>query len=147
MMSLPFITVPLVEVPHFDGTNFVLWKSQMSSYLREMNPQVWWMVDVGFSHALEDCRQTQGQTKCLYFEAHASNILSSALSAEIKDEIEMEYGLLERANLLWKTLEEMFGSSNDKRSSSTSIPDNISLSYIYILIKIKKSNQVFKKKK
>jgi hypothetical protein len=55
MMSLPCITIPSVEVPHFDGTGFVLWKSQMSTYLSEMNPQVWWMVDVGISHALEDC--------------------------------------------------------------------------------------------
>jgi hypothetical protein len=72
----------------------------MSSYLREMNPQVWWMVDVGLSHALEDCPQTQAQKKCLYLKVHASNTLSNALSAEIKDNIEMEYGLLERTNLL-----------------------------------------------
>jgi endo-1,4-beta-mannosidase len=58
-MSLACITKPLVEVPHFDRTNFVSWKSQMSSYLREMNPQIWWMVDVGFFYALEDCPQTQ----------------------------------------------------------------------------------------
>jgi hypothetical protein len=38
--------------------------------------------------------------KCLYLKAHASNALSSALSAKIKDEIEMEYGSLERANIL-----------------------------------------------
>jgi hypothetical protein len=44
----------------------------------------------------------------------------------------MEYGLLERANLLWKTLEEMFGSNNDKISSSTSILGNISSSSIHI---------------
>jgi hypothetical protein len=72
----------------------------MSSYLHEMNPQVWWMVDIGISHTLEDYPQTQGQKKCLYLEAHASNALSSTLSAKIKDEIEMEYGWLERANLL-----------------------------------------------
>ncbi len=53
----------------------------MSSYLCEMNPQVWWMVDIGFSHALEDCPQTQVQNKYIYLEAHASNTLSSALSA------------------------------------------------------------------
>jgi hypothetical protein len=58
------------------------------------------MVDIDISHALEDCPQTQGQKKCLYLKAHASNALSSALSAEIKDDIKMEYGLLERANLL-----------------------------------------------
>jgi hypothetical protein len=42
------------------------------------------MVDIGLSHALEDCPQTQAQTKCLYLEARESNVLSSALSAEIK---------------------------------------------------------------
>jgi hypothetical protein len=53
------------------------------------------------------------------------------LSAEIKDEIEVEYGLLEKANLLWKVLDQMFGSSNDKRSSSN-IPENISSSSTHI---------------
>jgi hypothetical protein len=72
----------------------------MSSYLREMNPHIWWMVDIVLSHTLEDCPQTQGQKKCIYLEDHASNALSSALSAKIKDEIEMEFGWLERANLL-----------------------------------------------
>jgi hypothetical protein len=57
----------------------------MSSYLHEMNPQVWWMLDVRLSHALDDCSQTQRRKKCLYLKAHASNALSSALSAEIKD--------------------------------------------------------------
>jgi hypothetical protein len=104
----------------------------MSSYLREMNPQVWWMVDVGLSQALKDCPQIQAQKNCLYLEAHASNTLSSALSAEIKDKIEIEYDLLERANLLWKVLEQMLGSSDDKRSSSTNIPENISSSSIHI---------------
>jgi hypothetical protein len=64
----------------------------MSSYLREMNPQVWWMVDIGISHALDDCPQTQAQRKCVYLEAHASDALSSALSAEIKNEVKIEYG-------------------------------------------------------
>jgi hypothetical protein len=50
------------------------------------------MVDVGLFHVLEDCPQTQAQKKCIYLEAHVSNCLSSVLSAEIKDKIEMEYG-------------------------------------------------------
>jgi hypothetical protein len=89
------------------------------------------MVDIVFSHALEDCTQTQAQEKCLYLEAHASKSLSSALSAEVKDKIKMEYGFLERANLLWKVLEQMFGSSNNKRSSSN-VSENISSSFIHI---------------
>jgi hypothetical protein len=55
MMSLPCITIPSVVVLHFDGNDFVSSKSQISSYLREMNPQVWWMVDICLSHTLEDC--------------------------------------------------------------------------------------------
>jgi hypothetical protein len=51
-------------------------------------------------HALEDCSKIQAQKKCLYLKAYASNALSSVLSVEIKDNIEMKYGLLERANLL-----------------------------------------------
>jgi hypothetical protein len=107
----------------------VSWKSQISTYLCKMNPQVWWMVDVGLSLALKDCPQTQVQKKCLYLEAHASNGLFSALSAEIKDEIKMEYGWSERANLLWKVLEQMYDSSNSKKSSSA--PENISSSFTH----------------
>jgi hypothetical protein len=64
----------------------------MSLYLCEMNHQVCWMVDICLSYILEDYPQTHGQKKYLYLEAHASNALSSVLSAEIKNEIEMEYG-------------------------------------------------------
>jgi hypothetical protein len=53
------------------------------------------------------------------------------LGAEIKDEIKMEYGLLERTNLLWKVLGQIFGSSNNKRSSSN-ISKNISSLFIHI---------------
>jgi hypothetical protein len=49
------------------------------------------------------------------------------LSAEIKDQIKMEYGWLERANLLWKVFEQMYGSSNSKKSSPSAL-ENISSS-------------------
>jgi hypothetical protein len=63
--------------------------------------------------------------KCLYLKAHTSHGLSSALSAEIKDEMKMKYGWLERANLLWKVLKQMYDSSNSKKLSSSD-PENIS---------------------
>jgi hypothetical protein len=40
--------------------------------------------------------------------------------------------LLESANLLWKTLEQIYDSSNDKRSSSINVTENISSSSINI---------------
>jgi hypothetical protein len=52
------------------------------------------------------------------------------LSVEIKDEIELEYGWTERANLIWKVLEQMYGSCNSKKSLS-SAPENISSSFIH----------------
>jgi hypothetical protein len=132
-----------VEVPYLNGNDFVSWKSQISSYLREMNPQVWWMVDIDISHTLEDCPQTHGQKKYLYFKVYASNALSSALSVEIKDEIEIEYGWFERVNLLWNVLEQMYGLNNSKKSSSSA--QKIYHHHLHIVIKIKKSNQMFKK--
>jgi hypothetical protein len=38
----------------------------------------------------------------------------------------MEYGLLKSVNLVWKAFEQMYDSSNDKRSSSTNVLENIS---------------------
>jgi hypothetical protein len=54
------------------------------------------------------------------------------MNAEVEDMIEMEYGLLKSANLLWKVLEQMHDSSNDKRSSSTNVVENTSSSSIHI---------------
>jgi hypothetical protein len=96
-----------------------------------MNPQVWWMVDIGISHVLEVCPQTQAQKKCLYLKTHASNVLSGTLSAEIKNEVEMEYGWPKRANLLWKMLEQMYGSSNSKKSSSSALKNISSSSTLF----------------
>jgi hypothetical protein len=67
------------------------------------------------------------------------------LSVEIKDKIKMEYGWLERTNFLWNVLEEIFGSSYDKKSLSN-ITDKISSSSTFF-IRVKKGNQVLKKKK
>jgi hypothetical protein len=53
------------------------------------------------------------------------------LSAEVKDIIEIEYGLLESTNLFWKDLEQIYGSSNDK-SSLSNVPEDISSSSIHI---------------
>jgi hypothetical protein len=119
-MSLPCIIIPLVEVPHFNGNDFVSHKSQISSYLREMNPQVWWMVDIGISHTLEDCPQTQGKRN-VYISKSMHLMIYLVPCAEIKDEIKIEYGWFERANLLWKVLEQMYGLSNSKKSSPNAL--------------------------
>jgi hypothetical protein len=80
---------------------------------------------------LEDCPQTQAQKKCLYLKVHTSNDLSSALSAEIKNKVEIEYAWPERANPLWKVLEQMYDSNNSKKLSSNAMKNISSLSTLY----------------
>jgi hypothetical protein len=58
--------------------------------------------------------------------------LSSALCADVEDIIEIEYGLPESANLLWKPHEQIYGSSNHNRSSSTNVLENTSSYSTYI---------------
>jgi hypothetical protein len=89
------------------------------------------MVDIGLSHTLEDCPQTQSQKKCLYLKAHASNTLSSAFSEEIKNKVEMEYVWPERTNLLWKVLEQIYDSSNSKKLLSSAMKNISSSSTLY----------------
>jgi hypothetical protein len=48
-----------------------------------------------------------------------------SVEVEVEGMIKMEYGLLESANILWKMLEKIYGSSNDKRSSSTNVLESI----------------------
>jgi hypothetical protein len=68
------------------------------------------------------------------------------LSAEIKDEIEIEYGWTKRANLLCNVLEQMYGSSNSKRSLS-SAPKNISSLSTYFDQDQKEQSNVQKEEK
>jgi hypothetical protein len=66
------------------------------------------------------------------------------LSAEIKDEIEIEYDWPERSNLLWKVLEQMMAQAIAKNHYQ--VIQKISHRHLHILIKNKKNNHVFKKK-
>src|SRR5579859_3364716 len=71
------------ETPYFDGTNYALWKLGMSTYFHAMSPKIWWIVDVGFSHALDDNAPTNAQGKCVHLDAQATNALFSALSVDV----------------------------------------------------------------
>src|SRR5579883_1400904 len=55
----------------------------MTTYFRAMSPKIWWIVDVGFSHALDDDAPTNAQEKCLHLDVQATNVLFSALSVDV----------------------------------------------------------------
>ena len=50
-------------------------------------PQMWWMVDVDFSHVLDEDNLTQAQEKCLDLDIHATNIMYRSLHDCIFGEI------------------------------------------------------------
>jgi len=51
-----------VECPHiFDGTHFAQWRNWMTCNFKFISPQIWWMVDVGLSHVLDEENLTQAQ--------------------------------------------------------------------------------------
>jgi hypothetical protein len=69
-----------VGCPHiFDGTHFARWKNWMICNFKFIFPQIWWMVDVIFSHVLDENNLTQAQEKCLDLDIQATNIMYSSL--------------------------------------------------------------------
>jgi hypothetical protein len=77
-----------VECPYtFDGTHFIWWRSWMICNFKFISPQMWWIVDVGFSHALDEKNATQVQKKYLHLDCQATNIFYQSLSDKIYGEI------------------------------------------------------------
>ena len=63
-----------VDCPNiFYGTHFTRWKNWMIYNFKFICPPMWWMVDVGFSHVLDEDNLTQAQEKCLDLDIQAAN--------------------------------------------------------------------------
>ena len=106
--SFSCISTPSYEAPYFDGTNYACWRAKMISYFHEMSPKIWWIVNVGFSHALDRNPQTQGQKKCRELEVHATNALFGALSRDVFSEIYK----LKSVHAMWIRIQEIYEESN-----------------------------------
>jgi hypothetical protein len=95
-----------VECPHiFDGTHFARWKNWMMCNFKFIFPQMWWIVDAGFSHVLDENNLTQAQEKCIDLENQATNILYESM----KDEILREIMDMETAYEIWIYLNNKYG--------------------------------------
>ncbi|KAG0520755.1 hypothetical protein BDA96_08G101300 [Sorghum bicolor] len=74
-----------VECPHiFDGTHFARWRNWMTCNFKFISPQMWWIVDVGFS---------------------STNIFYSSM----KDDIFGEIMYMKSAHEIWVFLNEKYG--------------------------------------
>jgi FtsZ-binding cell division protein ZapB len=96
------------DAPIFDGTNFAHWKIHMSCYFRAMSPKIWWIIDVDFSHALDDQSPTKEQEKYLHINAQGTNALFSALSMDVFYKVHK----LKSAHDMWMKLQEISQESN-----------------------------------
>ncbi|OQU92146.1 hypothetical protein SORBI_3001G299150 [Sorghum bicolor] len=95
-----------VECPHiFNGTHFAQWRNWMTCNFKFISPQIWWMVDVGLSHVLDEENLTQAQEKCLHLNYQATNIFYSSM----KDNIFGEIMDIKSAHEIWSYLNEKYG--------------------------------------
>jgi len=77
-----------VECPYtFDGTHFARWKNWMACNFKFISPQIWWIIDMGFSHVLDEKNATRAQKKYLHLDCQATNIIYQSLSDKIFGEI------------------------------------------------------------
>jgi len=70
---------------------------------------MWWMVDVGFSHVLDEDNLTQAQEKCLDLDIQATNIMYRSLHDNIFGEIID----MKTAHEIWSYLNEKYGTVSD----------------------------------
>ncbi|KAG0514225.1 hypothetical protein BDA96_10G172200 [Sorghum bicolor] len=95
-----------VECPHiFDGTHFAQWRNWMQCNFKFISPQMWWIVDVGFSCAIDKKVATQAQKKCLHLDCQATNIFYSSM----KDNIFCEIMDMKSTHEIWVFLNEKYG--------------------------------------
>ena len=69
---------------------------------------MWWMVDVGFSHVLDEENLTQAQEKFLHLDYQATNIFYSSM----KDNIFGEIMDMKSAHEIWSYLNEKYRAIN-----------------------------------
>ena len=70
---------------------------------------MWWMVDVGFSHVLDEDNLTQAQEKWLGLDIQATNIMYRSLHDNIFGEIID----MKTAHEIWSYLNEKYGTVSD----------------------------------
>ena len=62
-------------------------KNWMTSNFKFISPQMWWIIYVSVSHALDEKNATQAQKKYLHLDCQATNIIYQSLSDKIFGEI------------------------------------------------------------
>jgi hypothetical protein len=96
-----FLSISLGKPPHFDGTNYSQWRTNMRWHLFSLHPSLWEIVCVGIEQPDSD-DESFGPTMQQLFHrnAQAATILLSSLSREEFDKVDG----LQSAKEIWDTL-------------------------------------------
>jgi hypothetical protein len=81
----------------------------MQCNFKFISPQMWWIVDVGLSIAIDRKDATQAQKKCLHLDCQATNIFYQSMDDSIFSEI-MDF---KSAHEIWTFLNEKYGAISD----------------------------------
>jgi hypothetical protein len=121
-----------VDCPRiFYGTHFARWKNWMICNFKFIFPQMWWMVDVGFSHVLGENNLTQAQEKCLDIDIQATNIMYRYLDDCIFGEIIN----MKTAHDIWIHLNEKYGMvSNDDDEPKKEAHEDVEHSHNSVIV-------------
>ncbi|KAG0550001.1 hypothetical protein BDA96_01G302400 [Sorghum bicolor] len=103
----------------------------MTCNLKFISPQMWWMVDVVFSHVLDEENLTQAQEKCLHLDYQATNIFYSSMKDNIfeddvpkvdaREDVEHDHNkvVVEDCSTSWSSEDEDDGYESDASTSSS----------------------------
>ena len=81
----------------------------MTCNFKFISPQMWWIVDVEFSHAIDRKDATQAQKKCLHLDCQATNIFYQSM----KDNIFGEIMDMKSTHEIWIYLYKKYGAVSD----------------------------------
>ena len=111
----------------FDGTKYDVWIIHMLSIFRVLDPNIWRVIDMGFSPPEDSKNLSLEEEKNSYLDAQASNVPVSVVSNVVISSI-MPF---RNAHEIWTKLQEKYDVSNiveDDCAPSTSGSDEFSSS-------------------
>ena len=92
--------------------------------------QIWWMVDVGFSHMLDEENLTQAQEKCLDLDTQAIDIMYRSLDDRIFGEIID----MKTAHEIWSYLNEKYGTVSDNEDEPKKVHEDVEHSHNLVIV-------------
>jgi hypothetical protein len=86
-----------------------------------ISPQMWWIVDMGFSYVIDRKNATQAQSKYLHIDSQATNVFYRSMDSSIFCEI-MNF---KSAREIWMFLNEKYGTTSNDDEPKEEVHEDI----------------------